>query len=86
VFLASERAPTEVERLARRLGVDKHLGDMDANSRRNLLKALGKRGVGVVHVHRGDAPRDPGDAHLSVAFRVGDGIGASDADIVGGPA
>jgi len=82
VFLASEHATAMVEPLARRLGVDRHLGDMDARSRRSLLKALGERGVGVVHVHLGGAPRDPGDAHLSVALRGADGVGCRDADIV----
>ncbi len=71
-----------MEPLARQLGVDKHLGDMDSNSRRNLLTALGERGVGVVHVHCGDAPRDPGDGRLSVALSVGDGVGCNDADIL----
>ncbi len=81
VFLASERAPASAALLARRLGVDRHLGGMDAGSRRRLLEGLGERGVGVVHVHLGDAPRDPRDAHLSVALTRADEIAGIDADI-----
>ena len=57
VLLASERAPSLVEPLAHRLGVDRCLGDMSAGSKQSLLKALGERGVGVAHVRLGGARR-----------------------------
>ncbi len=82
VFLASERSTAAVSPLARRLGVDRHAGGMDASSRRGLLRALADRGLGVAHVHLGGASRDPGDAHLSIVLGGDEGIERPDADIV----
>ena len=82
VFLASERPPAAVAPLARRLGVDRHAGGMDASSRRGLLRALADRALGVAHIHLGGASRDPEDGHLSIALAGDEGIERPDADIV----
>jgi Cu2+-exporting ATPase len=82
VLLISEREASAVATLARRLGVDRFVGDTDADSRRRLLQDLSKRGVRAVHVHVGTRLRDPGDAHLSVAFAGEDETGWRDEDMV----
>jgi cation transport ATPase len=81
-LLISEREASAVATLARRLGVDRFVGDTDADSRRRLLQDLSKRGVRAVHVHVGTRLRDPGDAHLSVAFAGEDETGWRDEDMV----
>ncbi len=82
VMLTSERPTAEIAPLAERLGADRYVGDMDANSRQSLLEALGERGVGAVHVQLAGSPRAPGNAHLSVVLDGADKGGSQDADIV----
>jgi cation transport ATPase len=82
VLLTSDREPSAVAPLARRLGVDRFVADTDADSRRRLLRALNQRGVGAVHVHVGPGLRDSGDAHLSVALAGADETCWHDADMV----
>jgi cation transport ATPase len=82
VLLISERETPAVATLARRLGVDRFVGDTDADSRHRLLQELSERGVQAVHVHVGPRLRDPGDAHLSVALTGEDETVWRDADMV----
>jgi cation transport ATPase len=75
VMLCSDRKQG-VAPLARSLGVDRHQGGIDADSRIELLRTLGG-GSGVVHVHPGEMFRTEG-GHLSVAV----GGWGGDADLV----
>jgi cation transport ATPase len=78
VFLASERPADAAAILARRLGVNRHLGEMTRGDKNRLFQELEQQCVAAAHV--GDCSAEAPiarEAHLSIA------LAGADADLLG---
>jgi cation transport ATPase len=83
VLLASERGDNAAELFAKRLGVDRHCGEMRRDRKTRLLRELRQQRVAAAYI--GDAPLEAsaaGEARLSIALTGTNGAGLSPADIV----